>query len=72
MDKQTFFSNLTSVLRADLDEELPEFENGIVFSAGLGTDAIIVTTTPDCYSQFLAAPVEDRAEIIQEVFNLYA
>lgn len=71
MKKETFYSGLTSVLCLDPGEKVPEHEYGIVFSEGLLSPSVVVTTTPETYREFIASPAQDRAEIIQDVYERY-
>jgi len=71
MKKEQFYSGLTSALCLDPGENPPDFEYGIIFSRGLTSKSVVVTVTPPVYSEFLSSSDEDRAEIIQSVYDRF-
>lgn len=68
---KNFIPEVTSILRLDPGEPVPDYPNGLVFSYGSNTVSVAVTLTDKGYSDFLAAPANLRAEIASEVFRRY-
>lgn len=71
MNQDTFFSSITSALRLDADETIPQYDNGLVFSYGSNLPKIVVTVKPEAFDSFLDASNKERAEITTEVFKRF-
>lgn len=67
----TFLSNITSAVRLDADETIPDYDNGLVFTYGDNLPSIVITVSPEAFSGFLDATPEERAVITKEVFRRF-